>query len=238
MTTLQRLGMSAFVAAGLVATAPIHAATVNLSADLSAPVSVTAGTPTTTTSVNGSVDVSGSVNTDASTDANASASATATAEADEVLTVGRGDVSENDVTVVSADVVTTSTSLSAYAKGVIKSDENVSKVEVQDDEVSLWYKQPAKFLGFIPTSLAARAIVRADGSVDVKYPWYSFLTAHGDADLVSDLDLAAGTIARAESTTEFSASAKARLIDAMARVMKSHYEASTTTEVSGTANLN
>lgn len=149
---------------------------------------------------------------------------------DEGIIVTRSDVSSS-ATVMNAISVSTSADLETYAAAFISNDENVTRIEADGKEVSVWYKQPAKLLGFIPVSVSAEGSVNADGSVDVSYPWYSFLATYDDARLESNLDLAAGSIARAEASSEFSASVQARLIESIRMVMKAHAAASASADV-------
>jgi hypothetical protein len=48
-----------------------------------------------------------------------------------------------------------------------------TKTTVKDETVA--YKESAKFLGFIPSKLTSKVVVKADGSITVKRPWYRFL---------------------------------------------------------------
>jgi len=113
----------------------------------------------------------------------------------------------------------------AYARATIESDENVSDIESDSDSVSLRYKDRARLLGFIPVTISAEAVVSADGSVEVSYPWYRFLTVYDRGELEADIEASAGAIARAEGGATLSTEAKTRIVDAVRSVMRAHYEA-------------
>lgn len=48
-----------------------------------------------------------------------------------------------------------------------------TETTVKDEMVA--YKESAKFLGFIPAQITSKVVVKADGSITVKRPWYRFL---------------------------------------------------------------
>jgi hypothetical protein len=60
-----------------------------------------------------------------------------------------------------------------------KADMHLKGVEVKDGKVEVKYAQPAKFFGFMKTTINARASVDAKDTVEVKYPWYHiFMKKH------------------------------------------------------------
>lgn len=241
MKTIKTLASATLAVAAIAFTASAADAQINanVGAGVNANTNLNVGTSASgsvKTSASGGVSAGatssrGSSGAGASTSATSGVTATGAigAGSDEGLVVTRGDV-VSTATAMSAISVSTQADLKAYATSFISSDEDVTRVEADADEVSVWYKQPAKLLGFIPVRVSAQASVNADGTVDVDYPWYSFLTTYDDAKLESDLDVAAGSIARAESTTDFSASVQARIIEAIHRVVKAHAEASAQTD--------
>lgn len=99
------------------------------------------------------------------------------------IMVTRADVEGNTVTSASADASTVlnDADLSDFIAAQIKADGNVNSIQSTQDSVAMSYRVPAKFLGFIPMNVDATAVVNADGTVSVTYPWYSFLLAtNGD----------------------------------------------------------
>ena len=113
----------------------------------------------------------------------------------------------------------------------IRGDENVSKVEASADNVSVAYKQRAWLFGVVPVMVKALATVRADGSVDVQYPWYAFLMITNEADLEAQVASRVGALvslgsdAEAEAVVGFTASAQAQIVDEVRSVMESQLAA-------------
>lgn len=243
--------MYALMIAG-VAVAPAASAQI-LDADLDVRSTIDAATGTS----GAGAGVNGTLNTDARTGTggaslNATVNATGTATGttgvtgatttdgdDDEIVIRRSDLDDSGVTVVEPTTVTTAGEFEAYARSVMASDENVTKVSASADEVSVWYKENGRFLGFIPVTVSTRATVHADGEVEVDRPWYNFLTTTGDeADIEADISTTAGTIARAEGEAEFSAATQARLVNALRSVMRSHFEATASADVDAESNVN
>ncbi len=151
----------------------------------------------------------------------------------------RSDIKAEDATVQDPAEVTTSEDFSAYARAIMANDENITRIESDSNHVSVWYKEPAKFLGIIPVMVNTEARVAVDGSVQVNYPWWYSLFVRGDDDgtgLESELDTTAGTIARSEGSGSLSSSSQARLVNALRSGMKMYHDANisvgTSTDVS------
>ncbi|HEU0080645.1 MAG TPA: hypothetical protein VFQ72_01280 [Candidatus Paceibacterota bacterium] len=147
------------------------------------------------------------------------------------FTISRGDLQASTTAYVSATNVSTSDDLRDYSRALMMSDDNVAKIEADDSQVSVWYHEPAKFLGIVPVTVTVRATVDAGGNVDVAYPWwYSlFVKDETQAAFESDLNSTAGTLAKAEATTTLSSSAKARLVNALQSILKSRYQSASAT---------
>lgn len=150
------------------------------------------------------------------------------------FTLSRKDVSASSLNYVAPASVSSSGDLSAYVRSLITSDENVSKVSSTDDHVSVWYAEPAKFLGVVPMTVDIEATVDASGNVSVGYPWWygMFVRDNSSTQLQSDLESTAGVIARGEGGATLSSSAKARLVNALYSIMKSRYESTFTATTS------
>lgn len=78
--------------------------------------------------------------------------------------------------------------LENFAKGILVTNENVEKVEVENNEVRVTYKLPAKFFGVFGSSLKTEAGVSFDETkktpkeVTVRFPWYRmFYSLDADA---------------------------------------------------------
>jgi hypothetical protein len=175
---------------------------------------------------------------DSSVRANATMQATTSAHAsdddeDESLVITRSDIDEDDTAVYDPADISTEAQLSAYARSIMSADDNIVKIEVDEDEVSIWYKEPGEFLGFIPVTVTTKATVSADGEIEIDRPWYrAFVTAEDETTLENSLSSTAGTIARSEGSTELSSNAQARLLNALRASMKMHYESTTRTSTS------
>lgn len=58
---------------------------------------------------------------------------------------------------------------------LIEEKEHVKDISSDDSKVKTVYKQRGKLFGFIPVWMNVRSEVRAGGTAEVHYPWYSFL---------------------------------------------------------------
>jgi len=54
-------------------------------------------------------------------------------------------------------------------------DEDIDEVAIDDGEVEITYKKPARLLGVIPITLTAQVYVDKNNTVEVDMPWYAFL---------------------------------------------------------------
>lgn len=178
------------------------------------------------------------------------------------IMVTRADVETSAVaaTTLSPVSVRTEADLTGYAAAQIENDENLERVRVDGSDVTVTYRAPAKFLGFLSSSVRVSATVDAEGEVDVRYPWYAFLFASEseaalEAAIAERLDAAlsaGGTLtgsvvnAQADAAAEASASAqasaaaatattaqaKARVIEEVRAALEESFLASVQTEVS------
>lgn len=256
MTTIKRLGSSALVASCL-AFAPAASAqiidigagvnggidvgqvrpTSSANANINVNVTATSSRATTSAPVGATATTSASIGTSTGTSSGSGSVGVTPASGSEALVITRGDVEGQAYEDVAASEVRTSADLDAYARAFVQGDENVSRVSAGADSVSLWYKDRARLLGFIPVTVSAEAKVTSDGTVEVSYPWYRFLTTYNGEGLESDLDSAAGSIARAEGGSELSASAQARVLAAMRAVMSAHYESNIEADADSTSSV-
>lgn len=161
-----------------------------------------------------------------------------------VVRITRDDVGNNGATEVSVTLpaqVRTSADLSGYVTTTVRSDENVQAVEAASNKVSLTYKQHARFLGFIPVTLNARAEVDAAGNVEVKYPWYSIFAVTDRATLESkvqnSVNATLGTKGSLSGDADASASLtveqQAKVVAAVRAVMRDAFDAAA--DASGSA---
>jgi hypothetical protein len=152
---------------------------------------------------------------------------TSTTSERDVFTIDRRDLRETDISVYDAAEVSTEDDFSAYARSIMQADENIIKVESSEAAVSIWYREPAKFLGIIPVMVTTQATVEADGTVAISHPWWykMFVKDESAADLEDSLTSTAGTIAQAEGSVSLSTSAQARLLNALRAGMQAYHEA-------------
>src|SRR3989344_5081613 len=137
---------------------------------------------TSNTDTDTDADTSGSGSANANVSGNAEANANTNAQLNAglgSLIVTRADVRSNAVIATSRDwaSVKSDADLSGYIAAQMKNDENIARVQVSPANVAVTYKQQARFLALVPTTISATAMVDASGDVTVSYPWYSFLFA-------------------------------------------------------------
>jgi hypothetical protein len=182
MTTLKRLGSYAAMIALFATSTAAHAqiyqngsvnvdANINGTTDLRRSATSTqsgSANPNTATSAQMNANINSRINS--STTGSTTASTTAGAGA--TLSLTRSDIKGDKVMSRNAADVTTSNDLSDYARSLLSNDENIVKVESDADSVSIWYKEPAKFLGIVPLMVTVQATVNADGTVKIDYPWW------------------------------------------------------------------
>ncbi len=129
----------------------------------------------------------------------------------------------------------------AELEATVQSDENVSKVDSDDDSVSLWYKSTFKLFGFIPMTANLKATADADGSVRVSRPWYSFL-ATSEASNAEEVAVKSEVTAVVQSyntsaDATFSAEAKTAIVRAMQRAFKTAAETRVSADASASGSV-
>ncbi|HRH55693.1 MAG TPA: hypothetical protein PK609_02400 [Candidatus Paceibacterota bacterium] len=190
--------------------------------DLTSSTSVTGSAQTTGVEVDATTDTT--VETDKGTITTTSANATTTSEAETIvnfrLTRSELDDGTNYAQTESYSV-RSAASLEAYAATLLRNDERVKDIRVEQDSFELHYNLAARFLGFIPGSVTAKVAVDGEGQVSVKYPWYAFLMATDEsraeleARIASDLAEENGLSADASATTSASTSRIAQLMESV-----------------------
>lgn len=65
--------------------------------------------------------------------------------------------------------------------------------------VEVTHKQKGHLLALVPVNFTVRVIARADGSLEVEYPWYAFMTLSGREELETRLRVAADSARRSAS---------------------------------------
>lgn len=133
-------------------------------------------------------------------------------ENDNEIEVDKESAHNASTTIDAPEHVSNRGELRSFLNHVVKSDDRISDVRVSSSTIETHYQMPAKFLWTIPMNLTANVSVNSDGSVSVTYPWYAFLFAKHDSDLVAQLQQSAASTG---TTTTLSASAQAHLLNAL-----------------------
>ncbi len=194
----------------------------------------------TQASTSSSADQKGIINADTRVDVNGSTKADAKLDAKM-----QSSSSDDDVMVSNSANVSTDADARAYANEIMKNDNKIVDATVNDDTVTLSYRAPAKFLGFLPITMTVTAEADQSGNVTVSYPWYSFLVksngaalhasaeakAHAAAQSAIFRETATTTTASSTASTTVSVSMNARikalLIDALHAAFKAQVQSET-----------
>lgn len=175
-------------------------------------------------------DVNANVNANTNTNANDNENATANIN-NSVNANTNATLNANSNSMVAN--ISTDDDLKVYTKSLKNEDKNVSKVEVTDNQILLAYRQPSKFLGFIPSMSTAYVKIDAQGNLSVDYPWYTFLSVKDDEKLKADLQM---QITAVNGTTtiafsDLSVRSRAKIIQALHTALKSNAEVKGDVEV-------
>lgn len=137
---------------------------------------------------------------------------------------------------IAATSVMSRDDLSAFATASLKRDANMVSIESSQDEVSVEYREPARFLGFIPMTITSEATVESDGTVEVDRPWYRFLIAldrdASDTEAAIHASVDPMISADANVSAGFSDQMIARIVDAIRLAFSSSATANANTSVS------
>lgn len=132
--------------------------------------------------------------------------------------------------------VKTDKDLEDFAQGALLKDENVDSVSVDNDNVKIVYNQPAKFLGFISTTISTDITASSKDDIKVKMPWYRFLfkvEKEVDENLLKE-DASQKISADANVKLDNVVAVKARIIEALIAGLRAQENASA--EVNGNVN--
>jgi len=104
-----------------------------------------------------------------------------------LIRITRSDAESADTTHMDmrAENVRSDADLKDFAATSLRNDDNLSAMGFANDRVEVAYKEPARFLGFIPVSVDVNVVAHNDGTVDIDYPWYSFLMLTHRSDIES-----------------------------------------------------
>jgi hypothetical protein len=95
------------------------------------------------------------------------------------FTVTRREIDESPEQVVNItpQMVDSESALQAFASSTVSADLNIEALSFTDDTVELTYRKQGRLFAFVRMTFNVTAVVQADGSVEVRYPWYRFLVA-------------------------------------------------------------
>ena len=110
----------------------------------------------------------------------------------EVFNINRTELGSNveSGAKVEARSVVTNGDLRAYALSAISADADLEAMNFSEDTVEIKYKEQGKLLALVPITFTARAIAHADGTIELKYPWYSVLTVDNKTELETKIQVA------------------------------------------------
>ena len=91
------------------------------------------------------------------------------------------------------DNVFTEEDLDAYAEATMKEDASVETLTFTKEMVELRYRQKGKFLALVSVNFPVRVRAHADGTVEVDYPWYSFITVDNEERIATEIKIAVDT---------------------------------------------
>lgn len=151
--------------------------------------------------VNASANASSSSNAGSKTEVKSSTSLEAESGMGEVQGSSNLSASSsvNVLSDMSADKVESDGDLQAYAETALRNDESLSDVSFTDDTVTVKYKEKGRFLALVPMTFTVSAKAHADGTLELDYPWYSFLTLDSQDELETDLRIAVDNAIRAQA---------------------------------------
>jgi hypothetical protein len=137
--------------------------------------------------------------------------------------------------------VTTNADLKAYAHSAIRADDQVEGMRFTGETVEVKYKEQGRFLALLPVTFTVEAVTHADGTVEVKYPWYSFLTVDNHDKVETELKVAIDSVLRSRMVgsvqaegsgahSSFTAAESAAVASQMQKVLNANLTSRTTTQ--------
>jgi|GEM_PF-3303224 hypothetical protein len=131
----------------------------------------------------------------------------------------------------SSALIKTDNDLKVYGDLVVQKRPAVEAINVSNSDVEVSYTQPGRLFGIFKKNMPAKVIVSADGKVQVKLPWYSFLVVKNTGDLTAEIKTNLGSDAASISSTNSSTQvqATARVINVVSSSVQNHSSASVQT---------
>lgn len=192
-----------------------------------------------TSSSSSKVEVSAGANASSSSSGSssqASSEANAMINTNEAIKISRSSLEANGEASAEtmSEAVLTQNDLRAYASTALRGDANLEEMNFTGDKVEVSYKEEGKFLALVPVTMKAKAVAKADGSFDLDYPWYAFLTLDNKDQIETNLKIAidntlkARTVGRVQAEGEaespvFTASESAAVAAEMHAILRSSF---------------
>ncbi len=147
-----------------------------------------------------------------------------------------GSDTEGEV-MTSSEAVLTNADLRAYAQTALRGDEGLEAMSFTGETVEVRYKQQGRFLALVPITFNVKAVVDAEGKVDLNYPWYAFLTLDDQEKIKTELKIAVDNALRARAVgsvraegqaenPRFTAAESAEVAAQVHAILRSNFEAS------------
>ncbi len=125
--------------------------------------------------------------------------------------------------------------LQAYARAALRNDENLLRVNFTGEAVEITYREKGTLLALMPVTFSIMARAGADGSIELFYPWYSFLTVDNRDQLETDMRVAVNNALRLRlvgsvqaektaTTSTFFPVESALVASEMERILKKNFE--------------
>ena len=194
-------------------------------------VNVGVGTQSTTTATSSNTRTSG--DTSAAVDISTMMSSSLFTEG-QSLNIDRAEVEADGEAFANVEPqsVEVNADLRAYAQSAIKSDSGIEEMNFTKDTVEVKYKQRGKLFALIPITFIVTTTAHADGTVEVDYPWYSFLNSDQSNEVEAEIQAMVSNTIDADVETGFSASNSARVASAIQSVLKTRLESETEVDYS------
>ncbi len=145
------------------------------------------------------LDVGAGANASSSTGSKVEVKSNTSLEAGSSMNSSTSSATTNVRADMSADRVESDGDLQAYAASALRNDESLDDVTFTDDSVTVKYKEKGRFLALVPMTFTVRAVAHADGTLELDYPWYSFLTLDSRDEVETDLRIAVDNAIRAHA---------------------------------------
>ncbi len=129
------------------------------------------------------------------------------------IMITQKDISDDDMKaeVPATETVKSEETLKSFIAINLAKDANIKSVSTDKTKTETVYKQKGKLFGFIPVKMNVHAVVNADGSASVRYPWYKFMSSAVGGKVTSETVLENLTLT---SDTELSKTDQANALSA------------------------